>query len=123
MRRTALVVLLAVTLSACSSSGGKGSASSSTTVSDSSAAPTAIPSDQRPSIYLQVIRDYLPGKSDDELLALGHGICREFDDGKTWTDVIEGFINGGTAAKTSGAVVAVAVGALCPEHKADLPAS
>jgi hypothetical protein len=115
MRLAAIVLSLALLLAACDGKSHPAPGSSLPTV------PTPASTDPLDAAYLDVMHGYLPGATDRQLLAIGHGICREFADGLTWTQIVGAFVRGGTDAKTSGATVAVAVLAFCPSRRSALP--
>jgi hypothetical protein len=115
MRLAALLLSLALLLAACDGKSHPAPGSSLPTT------PTPASTDPLDAAYLDVMHGYLPDATDRQLLAIGHGICHEFADGLTWTQIVGAFVRGGTDAKTSGATVAVAVLAFCPSRRPALP--
>lgn len=67
--------------------------------------------------YLDLMRGYLPGVPDVELLAIGRGVCREFDAGHTWAQIVASLVRGGMVAQTARVAATAAVVAFCPRRR------
>jgi hypothetical protein len=82
--------------------------------------PAPVATDALDAAFLNVMHGYMPGAPDPELLAIGHGVCRELGAGWTRAQLVDGFVHRGMSSKTARVTIVASVITYCPGRKSDV---
>jgi len=59
--------------------------------------------------------------TDSDLLDVGKDFCTLLDSGETFNSMGKAYLGGGIDPEFAGVIMGSAIGALCPEHKGQIP--
>jgi hypothetical protein len=71
--------------------------------------------------YVETVHARIPSMTRAGALEIGRAICRMFDAGAEWVEVLAVLLDSELTSDNAGYLVGASTGALCPEHQGKSP--